>query len=170
MWETCRDEAGNGVRQPTEGANLADDSAVENQLQTRVVCHMYVFPGQLMSTPNGLFVQIVNFTGNHCNCLSNVGRTYIIGISPQGSVTFIPAGWGGGGRVSDKHIVQKSGILANLFPGDIVMADRGFKIDEDVAFYQAKLVIHPHEVEKTRKIANVHIHVERVIGLVIRKF
>ena len=43
--------------------------------------------------------------------------------------------------MSDKHIVQKSGILANLLPGDIVMADRGFRIDEDVAFYQAKLVI-----------------------------
>ena len=37
--------------------------------------------------------------------------------------------------MSDKHIVQKSGILANLLPGDIVMADRGFRIDEDVAFY-----------------------------------
>ena len=103
---------------------------------------------------------------------------YLIGISPQGSVTFISAGWGG--RVSDKHIVQKSGILANLLPGDIVMADRGFRIDEDVAFYQAKLVIpdftrskkqlHPLEVENTRKIANVRIHVERVIGLVVRKF
>ena len=43
--------------------------------------------------------------------------------------------------MSDKHIVQKSGILANLLPGDIVMADWGFRIDEDVAFYQAKLVI-----------------------------
>ena len=47
-------------------------------------------------------------------------------------------------------------------------------------FYQAKLVIpdfikrkkqlHPLEVENTRKIANVRIHVERVIGLVVRKF
>jgi hypothetical protein len=49
-----------------------------------------------------------------------------------------------------------------------------------VDFYQAKLVIpdfikrkkqlHPLEVENTRKIANVRIHVERVIGLVVRKF
>ena len=60
------------------------------------------------------------------------------------------------------------------------MADRGFRIDEDVAFYQAKLVIpdftrgekqfHPLEVENTRKVANVRIHVEMVIGLVVRKF
>ena len=63
--------------------------------------------------------------------------------------------------MSDKHIVQKSGILANFLPGDIDMADRGFHIDDDVAFYQAKLVIpdftrgenqpHPFEVENTQK-------------------
>ena len=103
---------------------------------------------------------------------------YLIGIAPQGMVTFISNGWGG--RTSDKHIVEKSGLLNNLLPGDILMADRGFKISDDVAFYQAKLVIpdftkgkkqlHPLEVENTRKIANVRIHVERVIGLVVRKF
>ena len=34
---------------------------------------------------------------------------YLIGISPQGTVTFISDGWGG--RTSDKHIVEKSGFL-----------------------------------------------------------
>ena len=103
---------------------------------------------------------------------------YLIGISPQGTVTFISDGWGG--RTSDKHIVEKSGLLNNLVPSDIIMADRGFNIADDVAFYHAKLVIpdftkgrkqlHPLEVENTRKIASVRIHVERVIGLVVRKF
>ena len=103
---------------------------------------------------------------------------YLIGISPQGTVTFISDGWGG--RTSDKHIVEKSGLLNHLVPGDIIMADRGFNIADDVAFYHAKLVIpdftkgrkqlHPLEVENTRKIASVRIHVERVIGLVVRKF
>ena len=73
-------------------------------------------------------------------------------------MTFISDGWGG--CASDKHIVEKSGILNHLLPGDILMADRGFKIADDVAFYQAKLVIpdftkgekqlHPLEVENTR--------------------
>ena len=103
---------------------------------------------------------------------------YLIGISPQGTVTFISDGWGG--RTSDKHIVEKSGLLNHLAPGDIIMADCGFNIADDVAFYHAKLVIpdftkgkkqlHPLEVENTRKIASVRIHVERVIGLVVRKF
>jgi hypothetical protein len=103
---------------------------------------------------------------------------YLIGIAPQGVVTFISEGWGG--RTSDKYITEKCGILENLLPGDTVMADRGFKIEEAVNFYQANLAIpnftkgksqlHPLEVEKTRKIAAVRIHVERVIGLVLRKF
>lgn len=61
------------------------------------------------------------------------------------------------------------------------MVDRGFNIDESVVrFYQAKLAIpsftrgksqlHPIDIEKTRKIASVRIHVERVIGLILRKF
>ena len=103
---------------------------------------------------------------------------YLIGIAPHGVVTFISEGWGG--RASDKHITEKSGVLDNLLPGDIVMVDRGFNIESSVNFYQAELAIpnftrgksqlHPMEVENTRKIANVRIHVERVIGLVLRKF
>ncbi|XP_013382111.1 uncharacterized protein LOC106154716 [Lingula anatina] len=103
---------------------------------------------------------------------------YLIGIAPQGTITFISEGWGG--RTSDKHITEESGLLDNLLPGDIVMVDRGFSIEESVNFYQAKLAIpsftrgksqlHPMEVEQTRKIANVRIHVERVIGLLCRKF
>ena len=102
----------------------------------------------------------------------------LIGISPQGTITFLSQGWGG--RTSDKHIVQTCGILSNLLAGDIIMTDRGFKIEEDVALYQAKLVIpdytrgkkrlHPLEVEHTRKVASARIHVERVIGLVVGKF
>lgn len=103
---------------------------------------------------------------------------YLIGVSPQGVVTYISEGWGG--RTSDKYITEKCGILNNLLPGDTVMVDRGFNIEESVNFYQANLAIpnftkgksqlHPLEVEKTRKIAAVRIHVERVIGLLLRKF
>ena len=60
------------------------------------------------------------------------------------------------------------------------MADRGFNIQNEVQFYQAKLAIpnfthgkkqlHPMEVENMRKIVSVRIHVERVIGRVRRTF
>jgi transcriptional regulator with XRE-family HTH domain len=103
---------------------------------------------------------------------------FLIGISPQGCITFISNAWGG--RVSDKHLTEQSGILEHLVPGDVVLADRGFNIEDSVGVYRASLKIpaftkgksqlSPFEVEETRKMAHVRIHVERVIGLVRRKY
>ena len=102
----------------------------------------------------------------------------LLGIAPQGIVSFISECWGG--RVSDKHLTEQCGILKKLLPGDVVLADRGFDIAESVAMMQAQLHIPAFtkgkqqlsamEVESTRKIANVRIHVERVIGCVRQKY
>lgn len=103
---------------------------------------------------------------------------FLIGITPQGVVSFLSKAWGG--RVSDKHLTENSGFLRKLLPGDLVLADRGFDIADSVGFYQASLKIPAFtrgktqlsvaDIEETRKIANVRIHVERVIGLVRRKY
>jgi hypothetical protein len=103
---------------------------------------------------------------------------FLIGISPQGLVTFLSAAWGG--RASDKIITEESGLLKKLLPGDVVLADRGFNIGDSVGLYSASLKIpaftkgksqlSAYEVEETRKVASVRIHVERVIGLVRRKY
>jgi len=60
------------------------------------------------------------------------------------------------------------------------MADRGLMIHDSVLFQQSQLVIpafakgkkqiEPTDVEKKRGIANVRIHMERVIGLLRRKY
>ena len=53
---------------------------------------------------------------------------FLIGIAPQGVITFISKGWGG--RVSDKHLTESCGILDKLLPGDLVLADRGFNVQD----------------------------------------
>lgn len=98
----------------------------------------------------------------------------LLGITPQGVILFVSYTWGG--RISDKYLTDHCGILKKLLPGDIVLADRGFDISESVGMMQAKLHIPAFtkgksqlsalEVENTRTIANVWIHIERVIGCV----
>ena len=102
----------------------------------------------------------------------------LIGITPQGTVCFVSEAWGG--RTSDKFLTENCGILNKLLPGDMVLADRGFTVHESVRFYHADLNIpaftkgkdqlDPVDVEKTRKIASVRIHVERIIGTLRQKY
>ena len=103
---------------------------------------------------------------------------YLTGITPQGTIYFISKGWSG--RTSDQHVIENSGFLKYLIYGGTVMADRGFNIAETVGMYGARLEIpsftkgkeqlRAEEIESTRVIANVQIHVERVIGNLHKKY
>lgn len=103
---------------------------------------------------------------------------FLIGVVPQGYVTHLSCAWGG--RVSDEQITIESGLLKNLLPGDIVLADSGFNVGESVGFYCASLQTPPfteerkqlsaYEVADTTNIANLQIHVDSVLGLVRRKY
>lgn len=114
----------------------------------------------------------------YSNYKSRHTMKYLIGITPQGTVSFISTGYGG--RASDKRIAESSGFLQKLSPGDIVLADRGFDIKESVALMGATLKIpaftrgrsqlEAEDVEETRKLAHVRIHVERVIGCIRSKY
>ena len=94
---------------------------------------------------------------------------FLIAISPTGAIIFISKCWGG--RVSDKHITSSCGFLDKLMHGDLVLADRGFDISEELALHGATLAIPPYtkgkphrEVEESRHLSRVRIHVERAIG------
>ena len=103
---------------------------------------------------------------------------YLVCVTPQGVVSFISDGYGG--RVSDKYITEHSGFLDRLVSGDVVLADRGFNIEDLVAYRGATLHIPaftrgkeqltPLEVETTRRKANLRIHVERVIGAIRQSY
>lgn len=103
---------------------------------------------------------------------------FLIGICPQGSITFISSGHSG--KTSDKEITLKSGILNKLLPGDLVLADRGFLITDEVelqcaevkmpCFTRGKNQLEPWDIEQNRKISHLRIHVERVIGSLRQKY
>lgn len=94
----------------------------------------------------------------------------LVGIAPSGSVTFVSNVYAG--RSSDKQITRHCGIVDLLEPGDDLMADRGFEI-EDLLPTGTTLNIPPFlegapqlTLEKevqTRRIASVRVHVERAI-------
>ena len=103
---------------------------------------------------------------------------FLIGITPQGVISYVSKGWGG--RVSDKHLTENCGILKLLLPGDQVLADRGFNVQDSVGLYCAEITIPPFtkgkkqlsklEIDSARQLSRVRIHVERVIGLLRQKY
>ena len=80
-----------------------------------------------------------------------------IAMRPQAVTTFVSSAWER--RVSNKHLTVNSGFLTKLLHGDVVLANKGFDIEEDVARMQASLQISafthgrvqlsPQQVEKT---------------------
>uniref|UniRef100_A0A3P8RV78 THAP-type domain-containing protein n=1 Tax=Amphiprion percula TaxID=161767 RepID=A0A3P8RV78_AMPPE len=97
---------------------------------------------------------------------------YLVGIAPNSHISFMSKAWGG--RTTDRQIIQQSGFLDLVDPHDLIIADRGFPIQEDLLFKMANLVIPPpssgleqmysQNVAQTKKVANVRIHVERAIN------
>ena len=83
------------------------------------------------------------------------------------------AGWGG--RASDKEITLNSGFLDKVTFGDCVLADRRFLIEEELAaraavlrmpvFTQGKAQMSAKDVDMSRQIAHVRIHVQRAIRI-----
>ena len=110
---------------------------------------------------------------------SHVTYKGLIGISPSGSVIFSSELYDG--SISDKEIVRKSGILQSELwtPGDSIMADRGFTIEDELrplnihlnipSFLGGRAQLTAAEVKESQTIASVRIHVERAIQRV-KKF
>ncbi|CAN7947327.1 unnamed protein product [Ixodes pacificus] len=96
---------------------------------------------------------------------------FLVAVSPAGSITFISKAWGG--RVSDKELTSKCGLLDKIEEGDVILADRGFKCEELFAakgasvlmpsFTKGKKQLSGEEVALSRKLSRARIHVERTI-------
>lgn len=103
---------------------------------------------------------------------------FLIGITPNGAVSFLSQCWGR--RATDKHITHHSGFLEKVEYGDSILADRGFDIADNLGVHGARLQIPSfmrgkqqlslNDVEVSKKLSKVHIHVERVICLLKNKY
>ena len=91
----------------------------------------------------------------------------LVGVAPNAVITFVSDLYPG--SVSDKAIVQKCGILSRFLAGDLILADKGFLI-QDMIPTGVSVNIPPFlkngkfcesEVKLTKSIAKCRIHVER---------
>ena len=93
-------------------------------------------------------------------------------------MAFISKRWGS--RVSDVHLTENCGLFQKLMPGDMILVDRGFTIQDSAGMYCAEICIPPFtkgkkqlseiDIETARQLSHVRIHVEGVIGLIRQKF
>lgn len=141
-------------------------SCFNNFSNTRIIVDCYEIECQ---RPSGL----MNSSVTYSQYKSRNTWKILIGCTPAGLVSFVSEAWGG--RISDKELTKRSGLLELLEPGDMIMADKGFDIQEMAATRGILVNVPPRleskqkqmpapDVEKTRRIAELRIHVERVIG------
>lgn len=97
----------------------------------------------------------------------------LVGVTPGGLVSYVSPAYGG--SASDRQICERSGLPKMCDPGDEIMADKGFNVEDLFLPYLVRLNIPTFvkkrnrlaaaDVKKDRKIASKRVHVERVIGL-----
>lgn len=132
-----------------------------------------------------IFIEAPSNLKARAQCWSNYKKhttvKFLIACNSTGAITFLSKAWGG--RVSDVEIVTKSGLLTDVphHPGDQILADRGFTMEQEFAgiagvelltpaFIKGKEQFTPQDVETSRMLSSIRIHIERVIGLLKNRF
>ena len=106
---------------------------------------------------------------------------FLVACTPQGAISYLSKAWGG--RISDVELVKQCGFISRAYhhAGDQILADRGFTLQDEFAagagveliipaFTRGKSQLSAEDVETTRQIASIRIHIEQVIGLLKNRF
>ncbi|XP_041795398.1 uncharacterized protein LOC121608256 [Chelmon rostratus] len=98
----------------------------------------------------------------------------LVGITPSGSVSFVSSVYAA--SISDRDIVLKSGVLNLLEPGDEVMADKSFEVEDVLDVIGVRFVIptssrpnrqfNQDNTAHARHISHLKIHIEKVLSRV----
>ena len=100
-------------------------------------CIIINYSELFIETPSSLDIA----TACWSNCKHHYTVKYLVGITPNGTVSFLSDRYRV--RATDVFIVHDRGFLQGLQRKDQVMADRGFKIYDMLAFHQCTLAIPP---------------------------
>ena len=148
----------------------------DDVLRTRPQCFKETFPKCVSVIDcTEVFIEAPSNFSARAATYSNYKHTntikFLVSITPCGSVSFVSRAFCG--RTSDKVITNKSGYLDKIEHGDAVLADRGFLIRDELASRGAELLIpaflkgkhqlSAREVETSRRMSRVRIHVERMM-------
>ena len=97
----------------------------------------------------------------------------LVGATPGGLVSYVSPAYGG--STSDRQIIERSTVPSKCDPGDSIMADKGFDVQDifalyDVAinipsFFRKKNQMQSATVSSDRVLASKRVHIERIIGL-----
>ncbi|XP_062578650.1 uncharacterized protein LOC134240580 [Saccostrea cucullata] len=97
----------------------------------------------------------------------------LVGATPGGLVSYVSSAYGG--STSDRQIVERSSLLNLCDPGDSIMADKGFNVQDmfvhkniqinTPTFFKKKNRMSCATVVQDRKISSKRVHIERIIGL-----
>ncbi|XP_044741895.1 uncharacterized protein LOC123302866 [Chrysoperla carnea] len=118
-----------------------------------------------IQTPSKLCCQELTYS----NYKSSTTCKILTGVTPGGIISYFTKPYGG--RHLDTALFEQSDLMTLLEPGDAVMTDRGFLIEEICARNNWKLIRPPFMKDKkqlskdeailTSKIAKARVHVER---------